>query len=638
MFEKVKKTFTLFGHYIFSQSKNTIKIIAGLSLSLLTSALNSLPVFAAIYLNNREREKRLDDDITQKIYIGLGTSFLLAKLTSKLKNAVIAPVSTNVQNALSMDLLRKCFDFSLKDYLNIRTGEFARVQSSNQITVDKIIPTVFGEIIPFGMDAIAITLALSFYGPVLGAVPLVVIGSHSLVSFFLINPSNKAKRESRDKGYSAFGKLLESLMAYFTAHQFGNIDHEMEKVLPLMKVSEQQRLKAFQIDNLTSTIQIICNYTGLGFTFFYAGRLLSQKLITANDLAAITYLMFYFSTKLEGLSPSLVALQTAYLESQKIIDFFDRPSQEQGLDSYPLELQTPPRISFEGVDFTYESQQLSFKSELKNITFSIEPDKTLAIVGQSGAGKSTIIQLLMGFYQVDKGEIKINGNNIDRMRLTSLRDHITVVPQEPHLFSGTVRDNIRYGKLNATDEEIEIVAAWACLVGEVNLDSDVGTGGKKLSGGQRQRVGIARAILRGGLIFVLDEATSALDPEKEKEVQKNLSKVKNGATTLIITHKLYSLKEGIDQILYMENGQIIESGTFYELLSQQGRFYEQYITQCKELGIKFEENFDQVLEEEVGNTNMPYYSITQAFFNRKFKEKNKFEYPEETTIFLNKIN
>jgi ABC-type multidrug transport system fused ATPase/permease subunit len=213
---------------------------------------------------------------------------------------------------------------------------------------------------------------------------------------------------------------------------------------------------------------------------------------------------------------------------------------------------------------------------LKGVTIPIRKGQKIALVGQSGSGKSTIVQLLMKFYNIDKGSIKINNKNLDDYDITDIRKSIGIVPQEVIMFGGSIKENILYGKPNASNDELIDAAKKANAYDFImefpeQFETIVGERGIKLSGGQRQRIAIARAILKDPSILILDEATSALDAESEKIVQEALDNLMQDRTSIIIAHRLATIKE-VDCIYVLENGKIIESGTHNELINQQGLY------------------------------------------------------------------
>jgi ATP-binding cassette, subfamily B, bacterial len=261
--------------------------------------------------------------------------------------------------------------------------------------------------------------------------------------------------------------------------------------------------------------------------------------------------------------------------SERILDILEETPEVDVVSPQPTLTDVQGHIAFTDVQFSYPSRP-DIKV-LKGISLTVPAGRKIALVGQSGAGKSTIAQLLLRYYPVAGGSITIDGKNIQTMNVTELRQHIAVVPQEVMLFGGTIRENIAYGKPNATRAEIDEAARNANALSFIEsfpegMETIVGERGVKLSGGQRQRVAIARAILKDPAILVLDEATSSLDAESEQLVQEALDILMQNRTTIIIAHRLATIRK-VDQIYVLRDGQIAESGTHDELADREGGLY-----------------------------------------------------------------
>jgi ABC-type multidrug transport system fused ATPase/permease subunit len=273
----------------------------------------------------------------------------------------------------------------------------------------------------------------------------------------------------------------------------------------------------------------------------------------------------FIGGSLAGMSDTYTRLVKAVGASERIVDILHT---EQETDTKPFTFsKVTGAIQFKEVNFHYPTRV--DVQVLKNMNFNIQPGEKIALVGPSGAGKSTIIQLLLKFYDIHSGNILVDGKDINEMEIKELRSNIAIVPQEVMLFGGTIRENILYGKLDATEEELLTAAKKANAFEFISkfpdgLDTIVGERGVKLSGGQRQRIAIARAILRDPAILLLDEATSALDAESEKLVQAALDTLMEGRTTIIIAHRLSTIRN-VDKILVMNHGQIIEEGNHQAL-------------------------------------------------------------------------
>jgi ATP-binding cassette subfamily B protein len=265
-----------------------------------------------------------------------------------------------------------------------------------------------------------------------------------------------------------------------------------------------------------------------------------------------------------------------------LFEVMDSPATEPGDDDKPALTLTTARVEFADVRFFYRANE----PVLRGMSFVAEPGKVTALVGPSGGGKSTILNLLLRFYEVGSGAITIDGQNIAQVSRTSLRRQIAYVGQTVHLFRGTVRDNIRYGKMGASETEI-IAAAKAAHAHDFIMgfpqgyDTPVGEHGLQLSGGQRQRIEIARALIKDAPIILLDEATASLDSESERHVQEALAELCKGRTTLVIAHRLSTIMHA-DCILVIENGAMIESGRHDELLRKGGRYASFYRLQLRE--------------------------------------------------------
>ncbi|MCX7912594.1 MAG: ABC transporter ATP-binding protein/permease, partial [Dehalococcoidales bacterium] len=291
----------------------------------------------------------------------------------------------------------------------------------------------------------------------------------------------------------------------------------------------------------------------------------------------LMYVQRFFEPGLE-LSMQYTELQRAMASGARIFELLDvRPEIQDSPDAVEL----PPikgEIRFENVSFSYEPG----KEVLHDINLTIRPGETVAIAGQTGSGKSSLVNLIARFYEVEKGAIKIDGHDIRRVTQESLRRQIAIVPQDPILFTGTIEENIRYGRPDATREEVIEVAKLVGAHGfisrlEKGYDAQVGQRGVNLSAGQRQLICLARALIARPRILILDEATSSVDTHTERIMQRALRKLAKGRTCLIIAHRLSTVTNA-DRIIVLENGKIAEEGSHRELIARQGIYYHMYQT------------------------------------------------------------
>lgn len=331
---------------------------------------------------------------------------------------------------------------------------------------------------------------------------------------------------------------------------------------------------------LTPTIEFVAAI-GVTIILWYGGNSVINGEITAGSLVAFLTYAVNISNPIKRLSRVIGNIQKALAAAQRVFDVLDLPETIKDAENAK---QLPPakgKVSFNNVSFSYNPGE----QVISNISFDVKPGQMIAFVGPSGAGKSTVASLLPRFYDVDKGSITIDGEDLRGVTLDSLREQVGIVPQETVLFNGTVYDNILYGRLDATKEEVEAAAKAANAHNFImelpqGYETRLGDRGMNISGGQRQRISIARAILKNPQILILDEATSALDTESERVVQEALDRLMVGRTSFVIAHRLSTIKNA-DRIMVLEKGQLVEQGTHEELMEMNGLYAHLYQIQYR---------------------------------------------------------
>jgi len=322
--------------------------------------------------------------------------------------------------------------------------------------------------------------------------------------------------------------------------------------------------------------------TTLVIIFWFGGLEVLAGRLTTGDLVAFIFYAFAISRSISQMSRLYTDINTAVGASDRIFELLDEvPEIEDAVDAVSLE-KIDGKVTFEEVRFAYEKG----RSVLKDINLEIKAGETIAVVGPSGAGKTTLINLIPRFFDPQRGRILIDGIDIRNIQKKSLREQIAIVPQDVHLFGTSIKENIRYGRLDATSEDIAQAAADANALEFIQqipegLDAKVGEKGVKLSGGQRQRLAIARALLKDPGILLLDEATSSLDSESEAQVQEALERLMKNRTTFIIAHRLSTVQHA-DRIVVIEQGEIVQKGTHDELLAKGGLYKKLYDMQFRE--------------------------------------------------------
>ena len=331
---------------------------------------------------------------------------------------------------------------------------------------------------------------------------------------------------------------------------------------------------------LTPTIEFVAAI-GVTMILWFGGNSVIDGDITAGALVAFLTYAVNISNPIKRLSKVIANIQRALAAADRVFDVLDLPELIQNKSNAQLLPHVKGNVSFNNVSFAYNTDE----PILDNVSFSATPGQVVALVGPSGAGKSTVASLLPRFYDVTGGSIVIDGLDIREVTMESLREQVGIVPQETMLFNGSVYDNILYGRLDATEEEVMAASKAANAHNFITelpngYDTQLGDRGVNISGGQRQRIAIARAILKNPQILILDEATSALDTESERVVQEALDRLMVGRTSFVIAHRLSTIKNA-DKILVMEKGKIVEEGNHDELMAKDGLYAHLYQIQYR---------------------------------------------------------
>jgi ATP-binding cassette, subfamily B, bacterial len=374
----------------------------------------------------------------------------------------------------------------------------------------------------------------------------------------------KLSRKTQDKLAEANVVVEESLQSVFIVKAFTNEIFEINRYTKALKEVVQVAVTSARYRGLFVSFIIFALFGGIVAVGWYGARLVASDSITVGELFSFVFYTSFIGFSIAGLGDIYTQLQRSIGASERVLEILD---QEDESVSVNPGIKLEGAIEFSHVNFSYPSRP-DF-TVLRNLNFKIQAGEKVALVGQSGSGKSTIINLLMRFYPRHDGAIRVDGLNIHDLNLSAYRQNLGIVPQEVILFGGTIRENIRYGKPNASEEEVREAARKANALDFIEsfpekFETIVGERGVKLSGGQRQRIAIARAILKDPAILILDEATSSLDAQSEVLVQEALEKLMQGRTTIIIAHRLSTIKK-VDRIFVIQQGSLAEMGSHAEL-------------------------------------------------------------------------
>ncbi|AWW30803.1 ABC transporter ATP-binding protein [Echinicola strongylocentroti] len=383
----------------------------------------------------------------------------------------------------------------------------------------------------------------------------------------------KLSKETQDELASANVIVEETLQSISTVKSFAGEAYEAARYEKGLNRVVKVALKAAGFRGAFISFIIFALFGGIVAVMWYGAMMVSTGAMSIGDLVSFVLYTTFIGGSIAGLGDIYGQVQKAIGSSERVLEILDE-SPEESLADYQ-EVAIKGDVAFNDVSFNYPTRPEA--DVLKHVNLSIKSGDKIALAGHSGAGKSTIIQLLMKFYSISFGEITIDGKPIKNWNLKQLRSNIGIVPQEVLLFGGSIRENIAYAKPTASEEEIIEAAqkanAWQ-FIGKFpeGLDTLVGERGIKLSGGQRQRIAIARAILKNPSILILDEATSSLDAESEALVQEALDELMKNRTTIVIAHRLATIRK-VDRIYVMKDGAIVEEGSHDDLAAQEGGFY-----------------------------------------------------------------
>jgi len=445
------------------------------------------------------------------------------------------------------------------------TSDVSMLQETFSITLAELFRQVATLII--GTTVIFIIAPkLTFF--MLATFPLLVISALVFGKYI-----RKLSKKTQDKLADANVIVEETLQSVNVVKAFTNELMEMARYKSTLKEVVQTALKAATYRGAFISFIIFVLFGGIVGVMWYGASLVQSGELSVGELLSFVLYTTFIGGSIAGLGDIYGQVQRAIGASERVLEIIHEEPEPSvnGQDKLKLD----GKIDFQNVNFSYPTRKEV--QVIDDLNLSIEAGQKVALVGPSGAGKSTVIQLLMRFYEADNGMIKVDGSDILSQGLSAYRSNVGIVPQEVILFGGTIRENIAYAKPNATEEEIKSAAEKANAMEFITsfpegLDTIVGERGIKLSGGQRQRIAIARAILKDPAILILDEATSSLDAESEVLVQEALDKLMQGRTTLIIAHRLATIRKA-DNIFVIKNGSIIESGSHEELSNYEDGLY-----------------------------------------------------------------
>ena len=506
---------------------------------------------------------------------GVGRSMMV--VLAQIRDAIFAKVGQRAVRELAATTFRHMHNLSLKFHLERRTGGLSRVISRGTNGVDTVLRFSLFNTAPTVLEIVLVAVVLAWsFGWHFALVVLATVVFYIWYTYAATEWRINIRRAMNDADTDAGGKAIDSLLNFETVKYFGNEQHEAARYDGAMAKYEKAAVKTWVSLAVLNAGQAVIFTIGLTVMMAMSGYAIAQGKATVGDFVFVNALMIQLYMPLNFIGSSYREIKQGLIDVEAMFklldveaDIRDRP------DATPLVI-AQGEIRFEKVRFAYDAE----RPIIEDLSFTVPPGHTVAIVGPSRAGKSTISRLLYRFYEVTGGRILIDGQDIAAVTQKTLRAAIGMVPQDTVLFNDTIRYNIRYGRPAASDAEVEEAAKLAQIHGFVmslpkGYDAMVGERGLKLSGGEKQRVSIARTILKGPPILVLDEATSALDTFTEQEIQTALRTVSQNRTTLVIAHRLSTVVDA-NEIIVLDQGRISERGSHTALLRKKGVYWQMW--------------------------------------------------------------
>ena len=510
------------------------------------------------------------------LIIAYGSARIISFTFVAIRDALFSKVSQHSIRQISLKMFEHLHNLSLQFHLNRQTGALAKYIDRGTKGIDFLLRYVLFNVVPTFFEIFLVAAILFYlYGFWYAFVTLITIGLYSFLTFQITEWRNEFRKRMNKSDNEVSTKMIDSLLNFETVKYFNNEIYEsnrLDKSLKDYELAANQSRHSLSLLNIAQTFIIMLGITIMLVMSAYGIR---NGDISIGGFVVINAYMLQLYQPLNFLGSVYREIRQALTDMENMFSLLDvSPSSKIDLENLPN--SNLAEIRFENVSFDYDVR----RTIINNITFKVPDGKKVAIVGPTGAGKSTISRLLFKFYNPKKGNIYINDTNINKISQESLRKIIGVVPQDTVLFNDTIYYNIAYGNTDSTKEEIISAAKNADIHNFINILPDgyetiVGERGLKLSGGEKQRVAIARTILKNPRIFFFDEATSALDTSTEKEIQKNLEKISKNKTTLVIAHRL-STAASADNIIVLDKGVVIEEGSHSELIKRKGKYFEMW--------------------------------------------------------------
>lgn len=465
---------------------------------------------------------------------------------------------------------------SARYYADRQTGEILKRVISDTQDVEPLFAHYIPDLIVNMLLLVGVGVILFNLNPTLAFLTLLPMPILAVINIYLGRRMHTAFKIASKRLGTLISVVQDNLLGIKEIQLFTQEEREHERVYELSKLTIDERLKALKLQAILFPGVELLTAVGIVIVVWYGGQAAVNGTLTVEDLVAFILYLSIFYQPITLLAQMSEQLHTALAGADKVVEVLAMAPDVADAPDAVDPGRVRGEITFDDVSFDYSEDT----STLHHVSLTVQPGQTLALVGPTGAGKTTIASLIPRFYDVQEGAVKIDGIDVRTMRLDGLRGNVSMVLQDVFLFNGTVRDNIRYSRPDTSDDAI-VAAAKAAKADEFIMglpqgyDTEIGERGVKLSGGQKQRLAIARAVLKDAPILILDEATSSVDTETEAEIQEALTELMKGRTSIVIAHRLSTIRNA-NLILVLDHGCIVEQGRHDELIKARGVYQRLY--------------------------------------------------------------
>ncbi|MGB0630810.1 MAG: ABCB family ABC transporter ATP-binding protein/permease [Alphaproteobacteria bacterium] len=552
-----------------------LRVVLSVVILFLTAILNALlPVLFALAIDRlTPKDASLIVVAPVALLLGYGFIFWFSRSLNELRWILFGPLEQRVRRRLGLAIFDHLHTLSLRYHLSRRTGMLSRIQERGlEATAELLFNLVF-VIAPLVTEIVIITaIVLGRFDVHYALIMAVTLSLFLSAVIFGSEMLRRYQRPAVIKAAEAHGKAIDSLLNYETVKYFGNETYVSSCYDSELSEAERLTVRSLIFRSMLGVAQMTVLGIGAGAIVVLGGMDVASGAMTVGACVLINTYLLQLVRPLERLGNLYRSIKQALIDLEQMVRIFEEePEVTDADDAVPLP-GGPGAIRFENVSFAYDPR----RPILKNVSFELQPGHKLALVGPSGGGKTTLGRLLFRFYDPVEGRVEIDGHDIRSCTQDSVRAAVGVVPQDTVLFNEAIGENIQFGRPEATRDDVENAARLAQIDGFIEslpdgFDTVVGERGLKLSGGEKQRVAIARAVLKRPRIFLFDEATSALDSHTEQAIQKSLTEVSRGSTTVVIAHRLSTVVDA-EQILFIEAGEILERGSHLQLLAKKGHY------------------------------------------------------------------